>query len=381
MVELHLTELFKIASFSKKGLIYLHTCFPLNDTLLHFSILCNFWFVCSGRYPTATKYRTIFMNTSSKYTYIEYRIQSDAKRYTLAAYNIFVFLSSLLGDSLILLASSRRNTFRVKKMLVVVIQHIAVSDLASSFSFVLPQAISLLSNSWILGGVLCTISPYIAYTVFPTGMFLIVVLTTCKILLLKFPLRAASCPPRRAHQICGFFWCVLLVYPITFFVVDKSDVHFDYRVYNCEYGYSAIVWEGVLKLPMALLGFITYIIPNVLIVIATIPTLKYLIVARKSAKRVQGSVPWQGALTVSLTAIVFCVSTFPYSVYATAFPYLKEDSWCDFNVHFHRVSYSLTLLNVMSNFYIYFFTMRSFRGFLLSRSTQSSPKTGNSETN
>ena len=304
---------------------------------------------------------------SQNYSNIEFGIRNDVERYTLAVYVFFVFFSSLIGDTLILFASFHKNAFKVNKMIVVFIQHIAVSDLASVFSYGLPNAISLITNSWVLGDGVCYLGPYIAYMVFPTGMFLIVALTTSKFLLLRYPLRAANWSHMRAHLVCGLIWLFSLIYPLRYLIVDRTDVYFDYRVYNCEYGFTAEIWGKELKIPMAILGFISYLLPNIIIVITTIPTLKYLIEARTSAKRVQGSVPWQGAMTVALTSAVFCVATIPFAIYATGSPFTKATPTRNFDVHLFRISYFLTQLNLMSNFYIYTLTIRSFRRFFLTK--------------
>jgi hypothetical protein len=149
--------------------------------------------------------------------------------------------------------------------------------------------------------------------------------------------------------------------------VDRHDVSFDYRVYNCEYGYTNEIWETTLKHPMAILGFVTYIVPNIIIIGTTIPTLRYLVNAKNAAKRVRGSVPWQGAMTVILTSVVYCIATIPYSIYATASHFVKEDPTGLFHIRLFKVSYFMTMLNIMSNFYIYTMTIRSFRRFFFSR--------------
>ena len=179
------------------------------------------------------------MTTSSNYSDIEFGMHNNEERYFWASYLLFGVLSSLIGDTLILIASFQKDAFTMNKILVIIIQHIAVSDLISTASIILPGAISLLTNSWILGNVLCYVKVYVCNIAFPAGMSLIAILTSSKFLILKYPLRAASWSTKRAHQVCSFIWAFSLIFPILFFVVDKDDVHFDYRGYNCDYGYNS----------------------------------------------------------------------------------------------------------------------------------------------
>ena len=77
------------------------------------------------------------------------QIHSDVQRYFWAAYHLFVFLSSLIGDSLILYSSFQKDAFKLNRLLVMVIRHIAVSDLTYAMFSVLPSAIALISDSWV----------------------------------------------------------------------------------------------------------------------------------------------------------------------------------------------------------------------------------------
>ena len=291
-------------------------------------------------------------------------MHSDVERHLWAGYHVVVFLSSVIGDTLILIASFQKDGIKVNKFIVVLIQHIAVSDLAFATFVVLPGAISLSSASWVLGDAMCFLTVSASYFIFPTGMLLIAVMTTSKVLLLKFPL--CSWSTKKAHLVCSAVWTSTLLNLILFIVLMKretEDVYFDFRVYNCRQWTTAQVW----KLVNPVTGFIFLIVPNMVIIGTTAPTMKYLVGARKSAKRVHGSVPWQGALTVVLTAVFYCISTLPISVYYIGNRFVSQDPTTPFLFQFYRMAFYLAMLNVMCNFYIYALTIKSFRRFLLSK--------------
>ena len=77
----------------------------------------------------------------------KFGMQNNAARHCWATYHIIVLLSSLIGDTLILVASFQKDAFKINKLIVTVIQHIAISDLAASIFGVLPAAVSLLAKS------------------------------------------------------------------------------------------------------------------------------------------------------------------------------------------------------------------------------------------
>ena len=115
--------------------------------------------------------------------YTIFGLHSTAERYTWAAYHLFVLLSSLIGDTLILYASFHKGAIKLNDFMVTVIQHIAVTDIANSIVGVLPRICSLIADRWVLGTTACYARVYLHYIVTTTSMSLIAVLTTSKLLL------------------------------------------------------------------------------------------------------------------------------------------------------------------------------------------------------
>jgi hypothetical protein len=108
------------------------------------------------------------------------------------------------------------------------------------------------------------------------------------------------------------------------------------------------------------------LLPCFAVFLMMVPTLFILIQGRKVSKRSRGKVRWQGIVTVVLTALVFCISYLPLAVYLIFKKFLEEGP----SIHFKKVAFSLPMLNVLSNFYIYSLTVPSFRRFLSSKIKQ-----------
>jgi hypothetical protein len=77
-------------------------------------------------------------------------------------------------------------------------------------------------------------------------------------------------------------------------------------------------------------------------------------------------VPRQGASTVALTAIIYSISTLPTLVYYIGRNFVKDQT-STFHVHLYRYAIFMSAINIMSNFFIYTLTIKSFRRYLLSR--------------
>ena len=118
---------------------------------------------------------------------------------------------------------------------------------------------------------------------------------------------------------------------------------------------------------MPIYFIIVQVVPLCMIIGTTVPTLKYLVDASKSARRVKGSIPWQGAMTVTLTAVVFCISNLPMFIYFIGASIMEKSPESLFHSHYPKVGTFLQRINIMANFFIYTLTIKSFRRFISSQ--------------
>ena len=284
----------------------------------------------------------------------EFAIKSDAERYAWIVFHVFVLLSSLIGDSLILIASIKYRAFKINKLILVMIKHIAVSDLSVALFSVLPRTVALISNGQIYGTMVCKISIYIVYYFTAVGVFQMCAMTTCKVATLQYPLRTNSLSSRDAHKGCIAIWLLVLSFPALLLFDINSNAVFDWRVYFCDLPFEAAMW---------LKPFMSTVysgIPNVLV---TASTIRLLFLAKQAATRRNKNVNMQGVVTIVLVAVIYHVSLLPFAIYRAA-----ESSVADkrgfFHNEFYRISVTFHYFNVISNFFVYSLTIESFRQFL-----------------
>ena len=170
-------------------------------------------------------------------------IKNDAERYLWAGWLTFVFVSSLLGDSLILIASIKYKAFNLHKMIVTFIQHIAVCDLLNAVGSVAPAMLSTIYNAGSPNKFIDHVRLFIVYYTSTSSSVFISALTLGKLLLLRYPLKLGSLSKRDTHKLCAGIWVLCLYIPVIHLVIDKDDVIFDYRIYSCTYGYTDSTWR------------------------------------------------------------------------------------------------------------------------------------------
>lgn len=133
-------------------------------------------------------------------------IQNPGERYTWILYNILITISSLLGDTTILIATTKYRAIKLHRIIVVMIQHLAINDLLLTLFKVVPMTVSMVTGRWVLGGLLCCINPLIGWLCSPVTIFLTCLLTTSKLLIVQRPLSARTWGVNRAHLACSAVW-------------------------------------------------------------------------------------------------------------------------------------------------------------------------------
>ena len=88
-----------------------------------------------------------------------YGIKTDIPKYLWESFLYFVAISSLIGDTTILIATIKHKAMKLHKIIVAIIQHIAVCDLIVVLTNVLPNIITINTDKWVFGDLGCEIMP------------------------------------------------------------------------------------------------------------------------------------------------------------------------------------------------------------------------------
>ena len=282
-------------------------------------------------------------------------VPSEAERYCWTVYQVFLLFSSIIGDSIILIASIKYDTINVNRFIVALIQHIAVADIITSIFYILPGTVSQIANNykWLLGD-FCQISVPISWLSYRAAAYLLCVMIISKVFILRYPLRSITLSKSRAHKVAAVIWTWNLVYP-AYNLIARNHPYFDYRFNNCIYSEEAPGWKWIKVAAGSLL--------NITIIMST----AILLIMAKRKTRRRNDLRWQGVLTVVLTSSVHCLSTLPYAVYLVAIYLVTEKYLGYIDPVYYRVCMNISYLNILWNFYVYIFTISSFREFVRSK--------------
>ncbi|KAL5266212.1 hypothetical protein ACHWQZ_G003580 [Mnemiopsis leidyi] len=246
------------------------------------------------------------LSTWSPTTTNVYSIDDKAEKYVWIIYYVIVLLSSLIGDSIILAASIAPNGIRLNRFIVTIMQHIAVSDLISCFSFVLPKIASFISNEWVVEGLLGKIVYYLDSVILITNTTLIALMSTSKFLLLKYPIHVGRWTIKRGHVISALVWIYGNIFATIYQVVDNEKIFDVSDKISADNNYTEEIFWTVTYV-------ITLIIPLIVMITTTLLILGHLNQARRVSRRSRAKTRVRGVATVVITASVYCVSILPFT--------------------------------------------------------------------
>ena len=246
-------------------------------------------------------------------------------------------ISSLIGDTLILVGSVRFNAIKLHTVPVIFIRYIAVADLLVTLSGVLPAAVSLAANEWILGDVLCYLNFFGRCSCALVICQLFAALALSKMLIVKYPLRAIQFSGKAAHLVAGSMWAYSVIFPAVAIARDKGDVYFSYIVYNCDYDCS---WGHVEceKLSTAIVLSV-----SACTVVTVVSSVVLMVEARRVARRVPGGLNWRGVVTVLLTVAVHTIVTLPLATY-----YISEYHTDNRSLNLYRPAWFIAILAILN---------------------------------
>ena len=165
----------------------------------------------------------------------EFGIQNDGERMLLAAYNISILIASLLGDTLIVIATTKYKAIKLHRVHVVIIQHLAVADLLISILSIFPGIVAIITEGWFLGEFLCRLQ-FLGIWFFAVVLALTCCLTTSKLMTVKLPFYCRMWSARNAHFVCLSIWVLSLLNLVGTFLSFglNNDLLFTYLSQNAK---------------------------------------------------------------------------------------------------------------------------------------------------
>ena len=292
-------------------------------------------------------------------------IEDSGERIFLLAYNCILLLSSLLGDTIIIVATTKYTAIKLHAVIVVIIQHLTVCNILAVALKIVPNMISLIFDDWVLGDFYGHLQANLGSFVQGVTLMLTCGMSTVKLLNVKYPFRSRTWSPKVGHQICAALWLFQFTLTLPSIFVDmkylKDTLIFDYTIYQCIYLYDTTKTPSWYS---AFVGIGVAVVMMIAVTIMLVTSIFILIIARKSAERHGKSLRLEGVMTVVMTVAIFLGTYLPYTITVMVYSFHAFSEQQGFSITLVRCVVFLMNANIAANFFIYTLTVTSFRAFL-----------------
>ena len=235
---------------------------------------------------------------------------SDTVKHALASWSILTVLLSILGNTVVLIASLKHKAIKFDKVSVILIENIAVADLLDVFLVVLPTTVAILSDQAEVakffrenrfGQVVCFIVAHFQYLLPLASSVMICALNVSKLLCLMSPLQSHTRSPRTGRVIAFVAWTTYLIRFLATVIAHDSPAYGYYiEAFRCHIDDRT---KPILLID-TVMGVLTVMIPG-LILVSTLSFLLYYVHKVAGLTR-------QAVLVNIIITSVFVVSFAPY---------------------------------------------------------------------
>ena len=242
---------------------------------------------------------------------VEVAPTSVTERVIYVSLHIISLIASLVGDSAILIGTIKYRAIKQHKVIVAIIQHLAVLDILASVFYVLPKSVTLITDRWELGAITCYVYFHF-WSFYSSSTFLLTwALPIVKLIIVKYPLRAVSWSSVIGCKICAalYIFSFILISPMAVFDIffaSGDSIYFDNVSYLCVTLYNPKV--------VNISGFVMIVVTVVSISLCSTmiaASVALLVIAYRSASRLRESLNWEGVATIVVTVVVFTFSYMP----------------------------------------------------------------------
>ena len=153
-------------------------------------------------------------------------------RALLNVYLLTMIFLAVLGNSLVVYATSKFNAIHLDSGSVLLVQNLALTDMSLIVVAYVPKVLTLLVGSWVLGPMLCYITAFLQFIPGAGEILTLTCIAGYRCFLVRFPFRAHPKVSSTKLLIC-LIWISACVSPVVFMSANKSQAIFDIRTLGC----------------------------------------------------------------------------------------------------------------------------------------------------
>ncbi|XP_063686084.1 galanin receptor 2a-like [Bolinopsis microptera] len=270
-------------------------------------------------------------------------------------YQFIMITTAIVGNSIVVYATKMFNAIHLDSASVLLIQNLAVTDIALIMIAYVPKLVTLYTGRWVLGPVICYLTAFCQFVPGAVEIITLTCISAYRWYMVRFPFRRT--PKAFATKVLILLmWLAAMTFPVIFVTANKSRAIFDVRTLAC----STNIGFHHRYLALAALFFFG-ILPVALTIILNLYTLAcaFWITHSTSPAKTYNK---QALITVNAICWIFVLSWVPYIIRA-----IMATLSIPLPLWFYTMQYNLNIISLTFNPIVYTITNRRFRRFILRR--------------
>ena len=225
----------------------------------------------------------------------------------LASYMVLIIILGIIGNSVVIYASTKYQTFDMDKITIFFVRHLACSDLLIVVFLGVPICVTHVAQGWVLGGVLCHVSAY-TFAILPiTTLNFTVMVGLHRLLRCTCPRRLGMLNKNHAKVLAAVMWAMSVV-PGIGKAVHKEHTLFIPAWATCFFD----LWRPVYPKALLALSCCFQIIPSIILLLANISLIIFSVTQKRQTPRQAPTRSYNK--TIYLISILYFLSWIPFSI-------------------------------------------------------------------
>ena len=296
----------------------------------------------------------------------------DSVRYILILWCAVSTILSLLGNTIVLIASRKYNAFKLDKYSIRLIDNLAAADIGYTITDIIPTIGAVAANGWVYGRGSCIVVRFLTNVFRNMAPLLVALLCVSKMTCIMSPLSARARDTPHVLLAVSLIWSIVGTSCLISTVLYRDNVYYDHVSFQCWVDYTHREYFGTF-----LIGYM------ILVAVVIITTSIWLLVL---ARRISGRVQRKGATAIIAVSAFYSIATVPTAILMALELTSWFESWTDEVKATGKIltMYSFYLTN-FCNPIVYYFSIKSFKEFvdkkIFRRVSEEFPSSGNNSDN
>eukprot|EP00116_Pleurobrachia_bachei_P003229 sb/3463491/ len=173
--------------------------------------------------------------------------------------------TGLLGNILVIVATfNRHGTFRLDQATIILLRHLAISDVIFLFTYPFNINITYLVGEWVFGETFCIMTGYLVTVPTVANINIILAISIHRYVRCRYPMSMPRLTPLRSNILCAAIWTVSCGF-FAYILASGYSVSFSPNLAACSFDYPQTTGNLIMIICVTDVPFLAIVTLNILL--------------------------------------------------------------------------------------------------------------------